>query len=142
MTNRWEIFEDGENKPFSERVHVSLNRKHIFCLNGKVHKMMGQPEAVVMMFDWQERVIGIRPASLRDKGAFRLHPLTRRSRYKIIRAAPFCGHFGISVSATTVFLDPKVDAEGLLRLDLKESAPAKTRTPSGQEPEEDRPVTI
>lgn len=130
MTNRWEIFEMGENKPFSERVHVTLNRKHKFCLNGRVHEMMGRPEAVVMMFDWRERVIGIRPASPNDKGAFRLHPLCRGSRYKIIRAAPFCGHFEIRVEATTVFVDPRVDGDGVLLLDLKAVRPARSRRPN------------
>jgi hypothetical protein len=124
--NRWEIFEEGENKPFAERVHVTLNRKHKFCLNGRVHEMMGRPEAVVLMFDWQERVIGIRPASPTDKGAFRLHPLCRGSRHRIIRAAPFCRHFAICVSSTTVFLDPRVDGDGVLLLDLKATTPARS----------------
>ena len=124
--NRWEIFEEGENKPFAERVHVTLNRKHKFCLNGRVHEMMGRPEAVVLMFDWQERAIGIRPASPTDKGSFRLHPLCRGSRHRIIRAAPFCRHFAICVSSTTAFLEPRVDGEGVLLLDLKATTPARS----------------
>jgi hypothetical protein len=129
MDSRWEIFEVGENKPFAERVHVTLNRKNVFCLNPKVHEMMGRPEAVVLMFDRLENVIGIRPALPTDRGSFRLHPLTRGSSHKIIRAAPFCRRFGISLEGTSAFLAPVVDRDGVLLLDLKMMTPARARRP-------------
>ena len=127
MIGRWEIYEEGENKPFAERVHVTLNRKHIFCLNAKVHEMMGRPEAVVLMFDRRENVIGLNPAPPSVNGAFRVRPLARRGGHKIIRAAPFCRHFGIRLDHTSAFIAPTLDRDGVLLLDLNAIAPARAR---------------
>ena len=127
MMGRWEIFEPGENKPFKERVHVTLNRKNIFCLNAKVFEMLGEPEAVVLMFDKKEKVIGLRPARLNSTGTFRVQALGTSPTHKIIRAAPFCRAFNIRMDCTTAFLQPRLDDDGVLLLDLRATVPARAR---------------
>ena len=125
MTGRWEIYEAGENKPFKERVHVTLNRKNIFCLNAKVFEMLGEPEAVVLMFDKKEKVIGLKPARLNTTGTFRVQPLSTSQTHKIIRAAPFCRAFNIRMDCTSAFLQPRIDDDGVLLLDLRAMVPAR-----------------
>ena len=127
MIGRWEIYEAGENKPFKERVHVTLNRKNVFCLNKKVFEMLGEPEAVVLMFDKKEKVIGMRPARPSPTGTFRVHPHTSGTTHKIIRAAPFCRAFNIRMDCTSAFVQPRLDDDGVLMLDLKATVPARAR---------------
>jgi hypothetical protein len=127
MIGRWEIFEPGENKPFAERVHITLNRRHIFCLNAKVQEMLGRPEAVVLLFDRKEKIIGVSAAPITVKGAFRLQRMGTSLTHGIIRAAPFCRHFGISLDNTSAFVQPRLDEDGVLLLDLKAMTPAKAR---------------
>ena len=119
MISRWEVFEEGENKPFSERVHITLNRKHVFCLNANIYEML--------MFDRRENVIGLNPAPAGTKGAFSVRPLGLKGSHKIIRAAPFCRHFGISLDCTSAFIAPTLDRDGVLLLDLKSTMPARAR---------------
>lgn len=127
MISRWEIFELGENPPFIDRKHITLNRRHNFCLNWKVFEMLGKPEAVVLMFDKREKVIGINAAPASVKGSFRVQPLGGSGRHKIIRAAPFCRHFGICIGHTSAFIEPRMDEDGVLLLDLKATTPARAR---------------
>ena len=127
MIGRWEIYEAGENKPFKERVHVTLNRKSVFCLNTKVFEMLGKPEAVVLMFDKKEKVIGMRSARISSTGTFRVHRHTARETHKVIRPAPFCRAFNIRMDCTSAFMHPRVDDDGVLLLDLKATVPARAR---------------
>jgi hypothetical protein len=127
MISRWEIFEPGETKPFADRVHITLNRKHVFCMNANVQEMLGRPEAVVLMFDRKENIIGLSAAPITVKGTFRLLPMGRGHSHRIIRASSFCRHFGICLDNTSAFLQPRLDEDGVLLLDLKAITPARAR---------------
>ena len=83
---------------------------------------MGQPTAVALLFDKVNRVIGVNPASPSMPNAFPVKTKTN-GRDCLIRATPFCKHYGITVD-TTAFLNPAIDADGVLRLDLKTTTPA------------------
>lgn len=127
MIGRWEICEVGGAKPFAERVHVTLNRRNIFCLNAKVFEMLGRPEAVQLLFDKKELVIGLNPAPMNTKGTFRVQPHTNGGTHRIIHAALFCRQFNIMMDGTSAFLDPRLDNDGVLLLDLKAIMPARSR---------------
>lgn len=126
MISRWEIYEEGETKPFSDRVHVSINRKGVMFVNGNAYQKLGKPEAVVLLFDRKEKIIGLNPAPTSVKGAFRLKDHSK-GRHRIINAAPFCRKFGIRIDATSAFVQPRLDSDGILLLDLKSIVPARAR---------------
>jgi len=119
MANHWEEFQAGPTKPLSERMHVTLNRKNVILLSGNVHERLGKPEAVVLLFDKLNSVIGVNPVPPTRPNAFPIR-LKGHGRHRLIRATPFCQHFGISVDSTTVFLNPEIDDDGVLKLDLKQ----------------------
>ena len=126
MISRWEIYEEGETKPFSDRVHVSINRKGVMFVNGTAFELLGRPEAVVLLFDRKEKVIGLNPAPASVKGTFRLKDHSK-GRHRIINAAPFCRKFGIRIDGTSAFVQPWLDDHGILLLDLKSTVPARAR---------------
>ena len=118
MITHWEEFQFGPTPPNEERLHVTLNPKHVILLNGNMYEKLGSPEAVVLLFDKLNSVIGVNPVPKTKSNAF---PLTSKTkgRQKMIRAAPFCRHHNIKVEKTTAFINADVDEDGVLWLDLK-----------------------
>lgn len=113
-------------------MHVTLSPRNVILLNGNVFERLGSPEAVVMLFDKVNSVIGINPVPPSRTNAFRLATKTR-GRNRLIRVTPFCKHYGITVDRTTAFLNPEVDGDGVLRLDLKETIVVdRRRRPKGR----------
>jgi hypothetical protein len=110
------------NRTSSEVPRVTLNRKGEFYLNGHAYAELGEPAALKLYFDGNNRVIGLKPADIRHANAFPVRKNEcRRSRHRrVIRASPFCVHFGIHVNGTIVFTDIEVDTRtNLMRLDLR-----------------------
>lgn len=126
MLCRWEVFEDGPITPPEERLHASLNRRNDLLLNRNILERLGSPEAVLLMFDRLNEIIGVNPAPPTLPNAFPLKSVTR-GRHRIIHATPFCKRFGIRVDATTTFLTPEIDQDGVLRLDLRAIATVPKR---------------
>ena len=126
MISHWEEFQAGPTMPRSERMHVTLSERNIILLNGNIHDKLGNPNAVILLFDKVNSVIGVLAASPHVPNAF---PVKQKGegRHRLIRATPFCKHYGIVMDSTTAFLNPEIDDEGVLRLDLKTTTPTQRR---------------
>ena len=120
MINHWEDFDAGPTQPRGERLHVTLSPRNVILLNGNMHEQMGKPEAVMLMFDKVHSLIGLRATHPDRPGAF---PLKNKSggRHKLVRATPFCKHWGIRVDRPTAFIDPELTSDGILKLDLRKT---------------------
>ena len=127
MITHWEEFQFGPTPANEERLHVTLNPKHVILLNGNIYKKLGSPEAVALLFDKLNSVIGINPVPRSKSNAFPVRSKLN-GRQKMIRATPFCRHYGISVDRTTAFMNADVDEDGVLRLDLKSTTTITRRT--------------
>ncbi|MBK8467411.1 MAG: hypothetical protein IPL32_16465 [Chloracidobacterium sp.] len=126
MIIHWEEFKAGPTQPRSDRLHVTLNRRNVILLNGNIHEKLGSPEAVTLLFDKVNSIIGINPSNPNVTNAF---PVKQkgRGRHRLIRATPFCKFHSIMVDGTTAFLNPEIDENTVLRLDLKATTPATRR---------------
>lgn len=124
MISHWEEFKPGPTPKLDERMHVTLNRRGLIFMNGNIHDRMGSPDAMVLLFDKVNSVIGLNPVSPDVPNAFRVKPKPP-GRHRIIHASPFCRHYGIAVDNTAVFLNPEIDENGVLRLDLKSTTRAR-----------------
>ena len=126
MISHWEEFKAGPTLPLTERIHVTLNRKNVILLNGNIHAKLGHPTAVVLLFDKVNSIIGVNPAPETLTNAFPVK-IKDRGRHRLIRATPFCQHYGIKMDTTTVFLNPEIDDDGILHLDLKATTSLRRR---------------
>jgi hypothetical protein len=115
MIEYWEKFTGGPTRPREERLHVTINKKNVLMLNRNVHKLLGNAEAVELLFNRREAVIGVSPAKVQLTEAF---PVQNKGGYHVINASPFCRHFGIKVDGTEAFVNPEIDDTGVLRLNL------------------------
>lgn len=121
MAIHWDVFKGGATRPSNDRINVTLNKKNVLTINRFTAKLLGNPEAVILMFDKKESVIGVVPSNLRDKYAFALKPKGRVNCNWVVNTAPFCRHFGIIIDRTEKFDDAELDDEGILRLDLRKT---------------------
>lgn len=118
MATHWEVFKGGPTRPENQDFAVTINSKHVLNFNKYAIKRLGAPEAVLLMFDKKESVIGVARSTLADKHAFPVKPKGGGLNY-VVHTAPFCRHFNILIERTERFDDPQLDAQGVLRLDLK-----------------------
>ncbi len=117
MINHWVKF---EGKPYgSEKgeARVTLGPKKAIMLNEVAFRALGEPAAVELLFDEGSRVIGLKPVDIRRRNAFALKPKAG-SRHRVIRAAAFCTHFGITVDRTVLFHEIDIDREGIMKLEF------------------------
>jgi hypothetical protein len=87
----------------------------LIYLKGNCHRLLGRPEAVKLFFNRGKDRIAIKPGHARLADVF---PLKEKSGYFLLHASPFCRHFGIRLNATEKFVNPEIDNEGILHLDL------------------------
>ncbi len=126
MISHWEEFEFGQTRSRSRRKHVTISEKKVIYMNGNVFEMLGSPAAVTLLFDKLNSVIGLRAADPERSNAFVVEDKAGTSA-RIVRAAPFCRHYGILINETRSFHEPTIDADGILRLDLKATSAATRR---------------
>lgn len=122
----WETFEGGQYEPLSTRRHITLNLRRIFLINKNVFNELGQPAAVMLMFDQKNNVIGMRAAVEGDVRPFPVAPHPKGSHYHI-HAAKFCRHYGIAPTRHIKFAEPWFDTKGILVLQLNYVEPVVPR---------------
>ncbi|MGD9561733.1 MAG: hypothetical protein AB7F88_05890 [Pyrinomonadaceae bacterium] len=126
MATHWDIFRGGETKPSSGKISVSINMKHVLTLNKYTRSLLGDPEAVLVMFDKRESIIGLSPTHAADKDGFQVKPKGGGQNF-VIHIAPFCRHHNIMIEATERFAEPGLSREGYLTLDLKNTINVSNR---------------
>lgn len=118
MKRQWEVFTGkASGRAVESEVRVTLGR-NTFYLNGKAFEALGSPGAVEMMFEGDERVIGLRPVDPGRRNAFRVRQHGNTGNYKRIPASVFCRHFRLDTRRTVLFDQPDIDNDGVMLLDL------------------------
>ena len=125
MATHWQSYRGGPTRAAIDVVIISISRKRVITLNRAAMKMLGAPDAVRLLFDEKNSVIGVSKSSRLNTEAFPVRP--KNDTNWVINAAPFCRHFKISPDSTERFDEPELDDEGILRLDLKRTHDASLR---------------
>lgn len=123
--NGWEKFEGGPEVAKQNRLHVTINERCNIFLNSNAHRLLGRPAAVAIYYNREKDVIALEPADVRLPETF---PVIERLSGWLIRARPFCRHFGIDPSTTENFTHPEIDTTGVLLLDLSNTVTVKRST--------------
>ena len=122
MELKFELYEDGPVHNAGSRPHVTIRTNGQIFLNRIMVEKLGSPDAVALMYDSRNRVIGIKPTRPGQKHAFRLRrSYTSRSHGRQIAAIPFLRCHKILPAEAIGFLAPEVNRDGILLLNLNET---------------------
>ena len=121
MIQQWEEFPVGPGGEGDQMLHVTLSKKGEIMVGAAAFEKWGKPAAAVLLFDKINSVIGLLPVNARTENAYPLKE-KMKGRHRVVRANRFCRHYGIKVDRTVAFNRPKIDGEGILILDLKETS--------------------
>ena len=91
---QFEVFRKRSNQPGGVNPQVTLQRGGTFSLNQKSFDALGQPEAVVLLYDTQQRIIGFRKVEPGDFNAFPVHRQGKGQSY-LVNGLSFCQFYEI-----------------------------------------------
>ena len=120
MEYNFERFEDKPRAMTGKEPHVSLFAYGKIYLNRRAIELLGEPDAVALMFDQRQKVIGIQGVPPSRHYAFRLNKKDKRSLGSTIAATSFLKHNKINPTETLAFRNPTLNENGILILDLNE----------------------
>lgn len=117
MKAEWKEITKGDSPSWAAGLHVTLNKRGHIVMNRTTHKRLGEPKAVLLLYDRVNHRIGLRPANPGLRNAFVLGPKGRGSR--IVRAHRLLTEQGIDPPDTVQFPDARIDDDDVLILDLR-----------------------
>ncbi|GAC1470412.1 MAG: hypothetical protein PVSMB1_18610 [Gemmatimonadaceae bacterium] len=96
---------------------VTLHRRGTLSLNQSALAILDGPEALELLFDAANQVLGLRPADVRDAHAYIIRRATPSSSGPfVVSCMAFVKHYGIDISVTrrrVAYLD-----DGILCVDM------------------------
>ena len=123
LTRAWEESLHQRKGGRWNTIYTTMNPKGRISISEHTYELLGEPEAVLLLFDRVNSTIGIRPTRSSARNSYRVAP---RGRYrgKVIRAHGFTQEFGIRLNETIRFVAAELDEDGILVLDLRKVKPA------------------
>ncbi len=133
MEKQWEEFTQKSTVK-ADTIRVSLNARGNFALNQKAVDLLGNPEAIVLMYDRVNRLIGLKTSSADVNHAYQLKRQGTSQSY-FLRAKSFCNFYGIDIADTVVFNDAKLE-DGMIVLQIGNVTEAARRSRPVRYPDE------
>ena len=123
MNRTWE--EGGREERRTARVghYATINSQGQIMLGRFTHEALDCAEAVMLLFDRLNMTLGIQKTHPRTENAYPVKPMGRHGG-KLIRGAQAANQFGLRINGTVRFINPEIDADGVLILDLRQTRPA------------------
>lgn len=118
----FETFEKQRQPPTTEPA-VTLQKKGSFALNASAFDVLGKPEAVELLYDRDERLIGLRPALSENPNSYPVRPVKPGSRSYIVAGTAFAKHYGIELGHARRWIGRI--RSGMLVLDMNEPIVAR-----------------
>jgi hypothetical protein len=94
-------------------LHVTICRKGNIMIGAAAYDRLGRPDAAVLYFDDEKKLIGVQPTHPKTPNAFPMNAM-KWGRHRVVRANRFCRFHGIKVERMMAFNDPKIDGEMLV----------------------------
>ena len=117
MKVEWEEIKKGDAHAASAGIRATLNSQGQIFFNRTTHKRLGQPQAVLLLYDRINHRIGVRAANPGHRNAWKLGVKAHGAR--IVRAYKLLAEKGIIVPDTVEFPDAFIDDDEILTLDLR-----------------------
>jgi hypothetical protein len=104
--------------PLKAEPHVTIQRRGTISLNRSSFAALGSPDAVELLYDRGQRIVGLRPVAARAANAYHVRPSSSAPGSPlVISAMAFTKFYDIDTSLTRRF-DAYLE-DGVLCVDLK-----------------------
>jgi hypothetical protein len=120
MLTRMPDFEtfERQNAKASRDPTLTITVRGTLNLNGPAYALLGKPEAAVLLYARDERVIGLSPASRDEQNAYLVRPLGKTGTSWTVVATEFSAWIGADLSAARRYpVDAGPDGICCVRLD-------------------------
>ena len=122
----WEVFQrraaPGVSQPF-----VTLQKRGTMSLNAAAFEALGEPEAVELLFDRGERLLGFRPVDPSAAHAYKPRKQGRTANY-VVSGMALTQYFGIETDTARRYAEVQ---DGVLVVDLKQPGSDATGVRAG-----------
>jgi hypothetical protein len=102
-----------------DRPYVTIQRKGIIAFNHAAYTALGEPKAVIFLFDRDTQVVGFRAADPGEEHAYGVRPNTKRTSH-LVSGTLFTRYYGIPTDVARRWLG-RVNEDRVLTIDLNES---------------------
>lgn len=100
----------------SKSPFVTIQRKGIFSMNRAAYALMGEPEAVTLMFDPEEQLVGFKPTLISSPRAFPVRVQQNGNTF-VVGGHAFTKHYGLDTTIARRY--GAENRDNILVLDLK-----------------------
>lgn len=90
----FEVFK-RQMAPLAKRPFVTIQKKGILSLNASAHAQLGDPDAVELLFDREERKIGIRAIDANAEHAYAIRSMGKAGSSWLISAIAFADYYQV-----------------------------------------------
>lgn len=105
--------------PLVKTPYVTIQRRGVISLNAAAYQALGSPSAVELLYDPNEKIVGLRPTGANSEHAYPVRSTaSKRESTFMVSGTAFTKYYGID-TATSVRRRAYVDG-GILCLDLKD----------------------
>lgn len=119
MEGEWTTLPRGDVAAHWSGLYVTLNKIGTLAMSRVTHERLGSPEAFMIMWNRFTHRLALKPVVPGSEHAYPARKYGRRGA-KVVRAYRLTTQFGIRPPDLIEFLDPKIDADGQLILDLRD----------------------
>lgn len=114
----FEVFKKS-SAPVSTVPSVTIQKRGLISLNRAAYELIGSPEAVELLWDFDRRVIGLRATDLANPDAYPARPQSAQSNRGpiLVAGSLFTRYIGLDTTEAKRWV-PQVE-DGILTLDLK-----------------------
>jgi hypothetical protein len=111
--------------PLTKAPYVTLQKRGTISFNKSAHVALGAPQAIELMYDANEQVIGFRSVDPKAEHAYPIRETNNGTSY-VVSGRAFVGHYGINTDVSRRY--PATIVDGILCLDLKTPGTVVTST--------------
>ena len=113
----WKVYDKPAARVYRDAIRSSINPTGEITFDMRTYRKMGEPQAMVLMYERSTETIGLKPSNPNEPNAVLVRVRHARSN-RVIRSAPFLKENGIEVPTTLRFADPYIE-DGILVLDMR-----------------------
>jgi len=106
---------------------VTLTSRGAISFSAEAWDQLGSPEAVTLLFDEGERIVGFRPARRGERNAYPFRP---NGSVRTVMATAFCGHIGVKNTGESRRWPMRIE-DGIACVDLKQPSELVTSSRAG-----------